>query len=56
MVRLVKRQQGSARYYGFEEFEALMAAARQISPTAVLVVLLPGTVQGIDRVRQTSRN
>ena len=28
MVRLVKRQQGSARYYGFEEFEALVAARK----------------------------
>lgn len=42
MVRLVKRQQGTARFYSFEEFEALVASARQISSTALLVVLLGG--------------
>ena len=42
MVRLVKRQQGTARFYSFEEFEALVEASRRVSPVAQLVVLIGG--------------
>ena len=42
MVRLVKRHQGTARFYSFEEFEALVAAARRVSSLAELVVLIGG--------------
>ena len=42
VVRLVKVHQGTARFYSFEEFEALLAVARRVSPVAELVVLIGG--------------
>ena len=41
-VRLVKGHEGTARFYTFEEFEALVAASIRISRLAHLIVLVDG--------------
>lgn len=41
-VRLVKVHQGTARFYSFEEFEALVGASIQVSRLAHLIVVLGG--------------